>query len=236
MSYDPETATWREQDPAGPQYIDGLNLYEAFDDNPMDRLDPDGYKGRGGAATQPTLTQQQQLQNQLLGILSNDQQKCPTCQQEANDLAKAIADAVNSQPWQIGGNTGNIISGGSGFIWGVIWTHEPFRGAEDGGWGNQCGDWQNIVNNAVMPVLQKYYGSGCFKVYDMTNNGKTHNWVEIHGAGGTIPIDPWPTGGGQIIDPSHTGNAAPGTLLLPNPPPGGKPSTQPCCPNATTQP
>jgi hypothetical protein len=40
MSYNPEIGRWVEEDPTG--YADGMNLYQAFDSNPVTNTDPDG--------------------------------------------------------------------------------------------------------------------------------------------------------------------------------------------------
>jgi len=40
--YNPTTATWMSQDPTGTQYVDGANLYQFADSNPVNRVDPSG--------------------------------------------------------------------------------------------------------------------------------------------------------------------------------------------------
>jgi RHS repeat-associated protein len=53
--YDPVMGRWIEQDPKG--YVDGLNLYQAFGSNPVNRTDPlgldSGEGGYGGQALGP---------------------------------------------------------------------------------------------------------------------------------------------------------------------------------------
>ena len=40
MSFSPNLGRWLQQDPT--EYVDGMNLYRAFDDSPTERLDPSG--------------------------------------------------------------------------------------------------------------------------------------------------------------------------------------------------
>ncbi|MEM8873202.1 MAG: hypothetical protein AAGD32_02980 [Planctomycetota bacterium] len=103
---------------------------------------------------------------------------------EAGWLSRAIVDAVKGERVggdQLPGNMGNYTG------------------------GNQCGDWQAIIGNAIVEVLPPFNESK-FKVYMVQAfdaDGDEHNWIEIDGQNGTVVVDPWPNGGtGEINDTS----------------------------------
>jgi hypothetical protein len=256
MSYDPTEGRWVEEDPAG--YDDGPNRYQFVSGQPLVKVDPFGLQGGSGRPGPVRLTPKQDLAKKLKGTLSPAQASCQKCQDEADDIAKAIADAVASQPWQLPGGTGNFVSGFTGFLGGVIYDVgvifgsgadqadqydpdaelvDPRDSASTGGWGNQCGDWQLVVQAALAKVMQKYGKDSCFSASTVDGYTKadhtadTHNWVEITGPNGTTTIDPWPTGGAGLTgnsetsqyytDPTltHRSSLVPGSPSKPNPNP-----------------
>jgi hypothetical protein len=56
--------------------------------------------------------------------------------------------------------------------------------------------------------LDRNGAASCFDA--VTADGRsgrwTHNWVEVSTPGGTLVIDPYPTGGSQIVDASRIGS------------------------------
>jgi hypothetical protein len=48
MSYSPSLGRWLQQDPLG--YVDGANLYQSFDDNPINQSDPEGLEDTSNTA------------------------------------------------------------------------------------------------------------------------------------------------------------------------------------------
>jgi RHS repeat-associated protein len=42
--YDVQTMRWMQQDPLG--YVDGMSLYQAYGENPVDGVDPNGLSWR----------------------------------------------------------------------------------------------------------------------------------------------------------------------------------------------
>ena len=72
--YDPVSGIWREQDGG---FWDGLNLYQAFDTNPVRRVDPSGADpapliNPTGGSSQPATTQSTQISRNTLDQIYTD--------------------------------------------------------------------------------------------------------------------------------------------------------------------
>ena len=88
------------------------------------------------------------------------------------------------------------------------------------------------MDNAILAVLNNDGNLSCLKAFaDDRDRNKSdeHHWANIVGPGGNVTIDPWPSGGGLLVDTSGTGGQnAPEQhpLLGPNPPVSGCPCNQ----------
>ncbi|HEX8342009.1 MAG TPA: RHS repeat-associated core domain-containing protein [Tepidisphaeraceae bacterium] len=223
MSYSPVVGRFIERDPL--EYVDSMNAYEALLSNPVKYTDPagtqvQGWTGPGMPPPIPVENRKDKLdrwsknQKKSLGELLRGQ--CPTsgnsgtncctpedCARQAQSIADAIVNAIYNQRIksdQFGGSLGN-------------WTY-----------GYQCGDWQQLTENAAQQAIRDSGGKSCFTVtrvnastqvwwpqVDLLNGtagwrSTFHNWTELSVPNGPpIVIDPWPSGGGTINDTSYTG-------------------------------
>jgi hypothetical protein len=142
-----------------------------------------------------------------MDALPADQQKCPVCKHEAQDLADAIATALGSQPSQLGGDLVNL-------------KDLFFNGSKGGPGFNECLHWQQLMAPPIKAVIEKYGDHGCFGArrvswFDVDPSApwykrwavapfgnSAHNYVEIYTKGGDfdVIVDPWPSGGEKAID------------------------------------
>lgn len=204
------TGSWVQKDPIG--YPDGANIYQIDGSDPISNVDPTGYN-HGPIRPFPARPNFNGKGNRTIDrlnyLLSPQQQKCPKCLQEMQDLAAAIDNAVASQCWQPPADFGNLCSG----VCGVVGNLRPIMGPKNGlqAWSdgavfNQCGDWQKLLIAAVQPVVDRYGKESCVQIFtaDASKPGllfdSTHNWLEVTGSNGTAVLDPWPSGGAPAVN------------------------------------
>ncbi len=224
----PNTAVWEEQDPAG--YVNGASLYQYVASNPVQFEDPSGlaFSQYPEGPYEPDdyfPPSRDELTDALTATLGNN--PCPKCVQEASDMANAIESAVAQNakllPPIFGSNWGNDV--------GILGVH--LCSLE-----NTCQQWQAIIAGALLPVEQQAGASGCLQGYwenrpAGAGGGGEHHWIEIDGPNGTVNIDPWPSGGSDIIDNSAVGGSQTHDPVYRAPkPPKNAPTT---CPNKCGQ-
>ncbi|GIW75166.1 MAG: hypothetical protein KatS3mg104_0229 [Phycisphaerae bacterium] len=213
--YHPGIGGFTQRDPLGSDYQDGMNLYQPYRGNPVVYTDSSGYCC---GVTVPSEAFEWQERQRVLGLIAESGAQrailytklvnlCPRtrtnwksqccdpddCIKQAGRLADKIVGAVLLQRInspQMGGTAGNVTG------------------------GNQCGDWQQYMQDASIAALEEFQAEGksCFVVtsVDATEEyalwvNTYHNWIEISGpGGGPVVIDPWPTAGQTIVDSSHT--------------------------------
>lgn len=207
---DPSIGRWTKQDPL--QYVDGSNLYQNRVSRPMSVVDPSGLRSvppghhgnyTGTGVGDPNAIdrahkrrmreweskQREKVRKSLRNLCKDEDTRCLK-------LAEALADVIVDEVAQkrrdndqnFGGNAGNVFSWlGSGAF--------------------QCIQWVSLLASPIGNTLNTDRGAGLTATHVQGTKGSgyftyEHNWIEIHGPNGMVYIDPWPSGGGEIIDDS----------------------------------
>jgi RHS repeat-associated protein len=211
------------------RYVDGMNGYEYVRGGPVAAVDPSGLSYN--SHPQDPLFQHERLwerrheyldrwnERQYEQLARRLEEQCPedecpykesrqACLEEARRIARAIVDAIDNVRRkrlidQHPGNLGNYTG------------------------GNQCDDWRRITERAAYSASTAA-GRGRFFKITRVNAERTrpfpqwdvwhgesprwrqvfHNWTEVSTNGSQpVVIDPWPTGGREIVDSSYSEKA-----------------------------
>jgi RHS repeat-associated protein len=218
--YSPTLGRWMQQDPMG--YVDGMNLYQYEVSNPIRFTDAMG-----------TTHQLPEDPDEINPVLNDMWAEWAACQKQkiGNALANlypgnkdaasqgdAIADAVVNAVMDWRRTTGhNLFPDQATPKWYQdLWPGESTLG---------CGGWQDLTSHAALAanaalkksdapclffrvdLVEAFYGGASTRKDHLTQ----HNWIEIcrrsskpGTPGAYVVIDPWPTGGVQIMDSSNT--------------------------------
>ncbi len=160
------------------------------------------------------------IRSPLLSTLSCCQRDDPDCQQQAHDLAAALTSALLRYPAQPGGNAGNFWSWVGETLSQKVSPKIGFRCL-------QCLDWRDLMAAEIEKLQGKWGKKACFKFTAISGTRKFggatfwHAYIQVSGPAGSVPIDPWPSGGSNVIDYSGISGWTPypgGTYQIGQPP------------------
>ncbi|MEM8493868.1 MAG: RHS repeat-associated core domain-containing protein [Planctomycetota bacterium] len=217
--YDATLMRWTRQDPLG--FVDGASLYLAYLASPPNTTDAHGLEGneRRKRPSRPTREEKleqwrKSMKREMLSALGSmcpdedDEESCCSrdeCLKQAKQLTDAVVDTLHihrsNRRWdQNGGVLGNLANAAPQIANTVLGAFTGDYEAVPRG-NMECFDWQMLIMNAVNPIQSsRPADENCFSV--VTNQSGAvfqHNWVEVKTGGKTVILDPWGSGGRDIV-------------------------------------